>query len=135
MKSTKLSLIFALAIGVSFVAIGQNLKDSAGSPPIKDSTQYVADSVQIATQMQPTIVGLPVSRPVQSIFIAVITALATVLGAVQYVLKKIPTPVSVKIEGVVGKILDVATFFQPDRSTNGGVHADKPDPLSAPKKP
>lgn len=137
MKSMKLSLIFFSAILVSLISMAQtppaSLGDSAGNLPIKDSITRVADSVQIAQQTQPTIVGLPVSQPVQSLFIAVVTALATILGAIQYLLKRIPTVESAKITGVIGKALDVVTFFQPDKNTTGGNH-DKPDPGSAAKK-
>lgn len=44
-------------------------------------------------------------------------AVAILLGigaAVQLVLKRIPTPSSVKIGGIVGKILDLLTFWEKD---------------------
>lgn len=52
-----------------------------------------------------------------------LSILAIVLPTVQLVLKRIPTPTSVKIGGIVGKILDILTFFQPDKKTDGTTHA------------
>lgn len=40
------------------------------------------------------------------------------LGFVQYVLKRIPTPRSVKIRGIIGQILDVLTLFQNDETND-----------------
>lgn len=57
--------------------------------------------------------GVPVPAWLQTIIIA----LGTILPAVQLVLKRIPTAQSVRITGVVGKILDVMTFFQKDKGT------------------
>lgn len=54
--------------------------------------------------------GIPVPAWLQTFLIA----LATLLPAIQLVLKKIPTPYSVRIGGVLGKILDFLTWFQKD---------------------
>ena len=48
---------------------------------------------------------------------------AIVLPTIQVVLKRIPTPTSVKIGGIIGKILDFVTFFQKDKKTDGSTHA------------
>jgi hypothetical protein len=66
---------------------------------------------------------IPVPAWLQYVFIVLATILFTVLPAIQAVLKVIPTPWSVRISGVLGKILDKATFFIKDAKTDGGVHA------------
>lgn len=38
----------------------------------------------------------------------------TLLSAVQIILKKIPTEKSIKLNGIVGKIIDILTFLVPD---------------------
>ncbi len=48
-----------------------------------------------------------------------------ILPLAQFLLKRIPTEESVKIQGWLGKILDLLTFFQKDKSTGGGVHPKK----------
>lgn len=54
--------------------------------------------------------GIPVPAWAQTILIA----LATLLPAIQLVLKRIPTPYNVRIGGILGKILDFLTWFQKD---------------------
>lgn len=44
------------------------------------------------------------------------------LLATQTILSRIPTENSVKISGVIGKILDVLAFFPPDNKKGGGTH-------------
>ena len=51
-----------------------------------------------------------------------ISFIIVVAPAIQFVLKRIPTPYSVKIGGWFGKLLDLITFFQPDKKDNGGNH-------------
>lgn len=53
--------------------------------------------------------------------VGVIIAIAT-LSATQTILAKIPTERSVKISGIIGKILDVLTLFPSDNKKGGGVH-------------
>lgn len=50
----------------------------------------------------------------QTAIVAILTIIFTVLPMVQSVLKIIPTPVSVRIGGWIGKILDWATWFIKD---------------------
>ena len=40
--------------------------------------------------------------------------LVSCLSTAQLILKRIPTPESVKIQGIIGKLLDMLTFFQSD---------------------
>lgn len=53
----------------------------------------------------------------------ILAVLLVVLPMVQLILKRIPTPISVKIGGVVGKVLDFLTIFQPDNKSSGGTHS------------
>lgn len=53
----------------------------------------------------------------------VLSIAVIVLPTIQVVLKRIPTATSVKIGGVIGKILDFVTFFQPDKKTDGTNHS------------
>ena len=45
-----------------------------------------------------------------------------VLLAVQTILRRFPTERSIKIGGVIGKILDILAFFPPDNKKGGGTH-------------
>ena len=56
---------------------------------------------------------------VETIFFSVLT----LLPAIQVVLKRIPTASSVRITGIIGKALDLLTFFQPDKNLIGGNHS------------
>lgn len=47
--------------------------------------------------------------------------LTSILAGVQYILKRIPTERSEKISGIIGKILDLLTFFQADNITGKKV--------------
>jgi hypothetical protein len=67
--------------------------------------------LQIDTSALPTIISsinFPTWVPIT------IVSIIALLSAVQYILKKIPTPESVKIQGVIGAMLDLFTFFQKD---------------------
>ncbi|HMV15715.1 MAG TPA: hypothetical protein PKK18_04090 [Chitinophagales bacterium] len=44
------------------------------------------------------------------------------LTATQTILSRFPTEKSVKIKGVIGKILDVLALFPPDNKKGGGTH-------------
>lgn len=132
MNHNKLSFIFCLALAASTILIGwqtPSLADSAGQPPIADTARMAADSTMIAAQTTTTIGGIKIPQAV----ITIVLSLMTLLPAIQLVLKRIPTTSSVKITGVVGKVLDVLTIFQGDCKTGGGTH-DKPDPSGAVKK-
>ncbi|MBA4196579.1 MAG: hypothetical protein C0459_03395 [Chitinophaga sp.] len=63
-----------------------------------------------------------ISKIIPSWVTTMIECLVVVLPAVQFILKKIPTPASVKIGGVLGKVLDFLTFFQKDTKAGGGLH-------------
>lgn len=45
-----------------------------------------------------------------------------VLLAVQTILRRFPTEKSVKIGGILGRILDVLALFPPDNKKGGGTH-------------
>jgi hypothetical protein len=98
MKRVKVALLTVLVMGVFFIspAMAQTATDSTSSPG--GST---------------TLFGITIPAWAQTIFFALIT----VLPAIQLVLKRIPTTTSVKIGGILGKILDVLTFFQGDITT------------------
>lgn len=46
--------------------------------------------------------------------LTLLTMLLSILPAIQLVLKRIPSDVSLKIGGILGKLLDILTFFQKD---------------------
>ncbi len=52
-----------------------------------------------------------------------ISFIVVVAPAIQFILKRVPTPYSVKIGGWFGKLLDLLTFFQADKKDNGGNHS------------
>ena len=56
-----------------------------------------------------------------------IASIMAILPAVQFVLKRIPTPTSIKINNWLGVILDFFTFFQPDKSTT--IKPSAPPPV------
>jgi hypothetical protein len=60
---------------------------------------------------------------IPNIITTIIAILVVVLPMVQLILKRIPSPVSVKIGGIVGKVLDLLTWFQPDNKSSGGTHS------------
>lgn len=62
--------------------------------------------------------GVTIPPWVENVFFA----LLTVLPAIQIILKRIPTSVSIKIGGIIGKLLDILTFFQKDKNATGGNH-------------
>lgn len=99
-------------------SVDSTLRDTASqlpAPATKDTVMAPAAGPIIAADH---IGSIPLPAWLQTSVIA----LFTLLPAVQLVLKRIPTTYSVKITGVIGKILDALTFFQQDRSQNGGVH-------------
>lgn len=49
--------------------------------------------------------------------LSIIAGISAALPLIQFVLKRIPTQDSVRIKGIGGKLLDILTFFQPDKST------------------
>lgn len=56
-----------------------------------------------------------------------ITAFLAAWPLVQFILKRIPTANSIKIQGVLGSVLDALTFFQPDKSIN--IRPTAPPPV------
>lgn len=118
MKKVLFSLFFAVALFSIPPAKAQ-------TPPQVDSLAAKAVAHDTVTAAAPgpiipadNIDGIPIPAWLQTIVIA----LATLLPAVQLVLKRIPTAYSVKIGGWVGKVLDALTFFQKDKSTAPGVN-------------
>lgn len=106
---TLLSVAFIIICGHAFAQGGT------------DTTGF-ADSAAVAIQTNAgtlKVVGFAIPGWLQNIFIAVLT----ILPAIQLILKRIPTDSSVKITGIVGKILDAFTFFQSDIKTDGTTHA------------
>jgi hypothetical protein len=121
MKTVFLLATAALLFLGSITATAQDTT-SVTNPVIKvDSAkgQIIAvDSTSITNPLPTTIFGVKVPGWAQTFLIA----LLTLLPAIQLVLKRIPTAYSVKIGGVLGKVLDFLTFFQKDKSANGGTH-------------
>ena len=64
----------------------------------------------------------PINIAVPTWLQTLISFIIVVAPAIQFVLKRVPTPYSVKIGGWLGKLLDIVTFFQPDKKDNGGNH-------------
>ena len=52
----------------------------------------------------------------------ILGGLITIMSAIQYVLKRVPTQQSIRIQGVMGKLLDFLTAFQKDMNLFGGAH-------------
>jgi|SRR6185312_6085795 len=83
------------------------LRDTASRIPNPPATPVSGTSLtQVLTVVIPSILG----------------ALLTILGAIQYVLKRIPTQQSVRIQGTLGKVADAITFLQKDANLFGGTH-------------
>jgi hypothetical protein len=98
---------------------------------IVDSTAHTDSVIKVAVQTtaetvapKDTTVG-PVK--LRTWILNAIEALMLILPGVQLVLKRIPTPTSIKIQGILGKVLDILTFFQPDKSTQ--VRPSAPPPV------
>jgi hypothetical protein len=53
---------------------------------------------------------------------SILGSLLVMLGAIQFVLKRIPTQQSVRIQGTLGKLADFITAFQKDMNLFGGTH-------------
>lgn len=53
-----------------------------------------------------------------NVITVVVTVLVMILPAIQYVLKKVPTTESVKITGILGTLLNWATWWQKDIKSN-----------------
>ena len=79
---------------------------------------YAQDTIQFVPGTEVTPINLTVPMWLQTL----ISFIIVIAPAVQFVLKRVPTPYSVKIGGWFGKLLDIITFFQPDKKDNGGNH-------------
>lgn len=90
--------------------------DSVIAQKVDSTAQTIAPS--------DTTVG-PIKLPTW--LLSFIASVLAVLPAVQLVLKRIPTPTSIKIQGWLGIVLDFFTFFQPDKST--AVKPSAPPPV------
>lgn len=82
----------------------------------------VDSSISVAAPSD-TKVG-PVKLPTW--LLSVITTIIAVLPLIQFILKRIPTVNSIKIQGWLGMILDALTFFQKDKSTTVSPSAPPP---------
>lgn len=81
-----------------------------------DSTKQVTiPADEIGAPSQITFLGIKIPTWVNTLFTILLAALPTI----QIILKKIPTDTSIKIGGILGKILDVITFFQRDVGPDG----------------
>lgn len=98
----------------------QFMNDSVGTIVLApaDSAVMAADRALIDHNTITRIGNIAIPGWVQSV-IACLLVMAT---SIQFLLKRIPTPYSVKICGVLGKILDFFTAFQKDKNDVGGVH-------------
>lgn len=86
----------------------------------QDSTHVVAPAIPNEFSWDSIVKVLPAWL---EFFLAIMVMF--ILPMVQFILKRVPTERSVKIQGIIGKILDALTFFQPDKNVNGGVHPKK----------
>jgi hypothetical protein len=76
---------------------------------------------QDTTATTPDVVKLfNIALPQWAVLAIVITG--ATLTATQTILAKIPTEKSVKISGIIGKILDLLSFFPADNKKGGGTH-------------
>ena len=98
----KVKSVFAAVFLGTFCMLFNLVVQAQTAPAAGDSTA--------AGSIGSTIFGITIPAWAQTVFFAFIT----ILPAIQLVLKRIPTNGSVKIGGVLGKILDVLTFFQKD---------------------
>lgn len=74
-------------------------------------TVFAQDSTATGPQVVSTVFGIPIPAVIQTLVVAVLV----ILPSIQFVLKRIPTAGSVKIQGILGKVLDFLTFFQKDK--------------------
>lgn len=82
------------------------------APQLSLFAQVVDSTGAGGPEVVDSIFGITLPGLLKTVFIS----LMIVLPAVQVVLKRIPTDFSVKIGGVLGKILDILTFFQKDKT-------------------
>lgn len=83
---------------------------------LDDSTKQVTvPADQITAPSDLTIFGIKIPAWVG----VLVSSLITLLPVIQLILKRIPTDVSVKIGGILGKFLDILTFFQKDVGPDG----------------
>ncbi|HEY4288281.1 MAG TPA: hypothetical protein VGN00_14350 [Puia sp.] len=87
---------------------------------IKVAVQTTAETIAPAD----TTVG-PFKLPTW--LLTLLTAISAGATFAQWLLKRIPTDVSIKIPGWVGVVLDALTFWQPDKST--AVRPTAPPPV------
>lgn len=82
------------------------------APSICLFAQGVDSTAAASPEIVDSVFGITIPGFVKIILLAAVV----MLTGVQFILKRIPTDVSVKIGGVLGKILDVLTFFQKDKT-------------------
>ncbi len=92
-------LVLIVLLAMPFVMYAQD------TTPVMSAEDLIPGVITIPTWLQTLISFIVVAAP-----------------AIQFVLKRTPTPYSVKIGGWLGKLLDIITFFQPDKKDNGGNH-------------
>lgn len=126
-STTSITGVKPVVDSLSSVTVGQLGDSSALTVIVGHDTLHVKDTVNIPS-VGPIIpadhIGnIPVPAWAQVMFIVLSTIVFTVLPAIQAVLKVIPTPESVKMQGWLGKILDFATGFIKDAKLGGGIHS------------
>lgn len=131
MKNFKVIGFLLLALTFSFGGYSQDSVAPPSTATVKVDTIKAADvtssdSVTLKTTDSSKVVTVSandITAPSDVTFLGfkipawvlnVIMALLTILPAVQVVLKRIPTEISIKIGGIIGKILDILTWFQKD---------------------
>jgi hypothetical protein len=87
---------------------------------LRDTASQIPDTAAVAAPAP--IVGANLVQVLTVTVPTILGCLVVVLGAVQFVLKRVPTQESVRIQGVLGKVLDIVTAFQKDINDLGGVH-------------
>ncbi len=89
-----------------------------------DSISHISDSLRTlqATQIISGASNFFGIAAIPTWLQTLLISILTLLPSMQYVLKRVPTNESVKIQGIIGKILDILTFFQKDRNISGGTH-------------
>ena len=133
MKLICLSLLAVLILSTSYsYSQGPPAKDtvSISSLPANDSIVIKTTDTSKVTKISVQDIQAPSSSTlfgfkIPNWLVSLMTILLSVLPTIQIILKRIPSDTTLKIGGILGKFLDLLTFFQKDVITKPPANAAK----------
>lgn len=114
-KRTQLHFLIHISFMLTFALVSGSLfaQNADSLNHVNDSLTHITDSLAAhlhAIAPGSTVLGIPVPTLIISIF----GIFLMILAVAQFILKRIPSEYSIKIQGVLGKLLNMLTFFQDD---------------------